>query len=218
MDFAKNATVDGKMLEVITPEDYGRNKELYNNPRTGIELTNPNDGRNYILPIRGSSDDRPGVYDEGIIYFTKFPDEKDASKYATDSVDIVDFNDTKDVEDFISKQKQLRDIESEILTDIDNIFMPPIDQNDSPEMRVLKEATREKHCDINKYAGRFGSNFLNDKRIFKDKNVTLNKILRIANNMDMEVELTIRDKGPDVPNPMGKEVSAILTGGSANDE
>lgn len=221
MEFAKVAKIDGKALEVVTPEMYGANKELYQNTRTAIEVENFDDGRTYILPVRNVSDDRPGIYDAGSVYFTKFPEQGEQDKYALDTNkdDIIDYNNTKDVEDFISKQKQLRDIESEILTDIDNVFAPPIDPEDSPEMIALKEATREKRCDINKYAGRFGSNFLNDKRIFKEKHVSLNKILRIANNLDMEVELVIRDKGPEVPNPMGTEVHAILTtGGSTNDE
>ena len=107
---------------------------------------------------------------------------------------------------------------SQILTDADNIYIPIIGDEDGPEMVALKTAIGSKKCDINKYAFRFGPNFLNNKRLLKEKNITLNKLILMADNLDMEAELILRDKNHDVPNPMGQEVHAILTGGGDNNE
>lgn len=218
MEFARRASVDGRVIDIVTPEVYAENKELYANTTTGIEVENIDDGKSYILPYRNNTDDRPGIYDAGSIYFTKFPDKNEESIYLKDSIPMVDYNDASTMQEFLNKQQQLRDIESEILTDIDSVFSPPIGQTDTPEMVALKEAVNLKHCDINKYAQRFGDNFLNDKRIFKGPGITLNKMISICEKLDMKVELTISDKDPSVPNPMGKEVHATLTGGGIDDE
>lgn len=215
MDIAKNAAVDGKMLDIVTPEMYGSNKALYANTKTAIELEH--DGKRYAMPYRNQTDDRPGIYDAGSIYFIKYPEQSEADKYDMDKLDVIDSANSSGMKEYLSKRQQLRDIESEILTDIDNVFIPSIGQNDTPEMKAMKQATILKSCDINKYAQRFGDNFLNDKRIFKGASITMNKMISIAQNLDMEVELIIRDKNPEVPNPMGKEVHAILTGGTCDE-
>ena len=73
------------------------------------------------------------------------------------------------------------------------------------------------NCDINKYAPRFGENFLNDKRLFKTGSITMNKLISISKNLDIEAELILRDTSDDVPNKMGREVRVILTGDSEDD-
>jgi hypothetical protein len=78
-------------------------------------------------------------------------------------------------------------------------------------MRALKMALNAKHIDIDKYAGRFGENFPNDKRQLKNNNATLKIIKRFCENCDMEAFLTFRDKSDDVPNPMGTEIVVSLT-------
>ena len=72
-------------------------------------------------------------------------------------------------------------------------------------------ALNAKHIDIDKYAGRFGENFPNDKRQLKNNNATLKIIKRFCENCDMEAILIFKDKNPDVPNPMNKEVVVSLT-------
>ena len=68
-----------------------------------------------------------------------------------------------------------------------------------------------KHFDIDKYASRFGDNFPNDKRQLKSVSATLNIIKRFCSNCDMEAILILRDKNPNVPNPMNREVAISLT-------
>lgn len=209
----KKAKIENKILDVVSYEKYTSNLEVYANTNTAIEVEL--NGEEYILPYRNPTDDRPGVYPVGnTINFIKKPKEGQV-EYTTEN--IIDFSNVNNMSDMISKQSQLRNIETEILTSPDDIFIPRIGENDSPEMVCLKTAVIKKHIDIDKYAPRFGPNHANDKRIFKDSSTTLFKMLRICNNLDIEVELTLRDKSPDVPNPIGEEVSVILTGNGGND-
>ena len=174
----KTTTVDGKIVDIVSEQEYVNKWKMYaENPSlcasSAVEIQG-DDGETYVLPIRGKSDDRPGIYPEGCIYFTKFPDQESAPGYRADQLDIVDFSNIKTVEEFLNKNSQIREMETSVLTDIDSVFVPQIGQNDSPEMKAFKEAITSKHMDINKYAPRFGDNFLNDKRILKTSSITMN--------------------------------------------
>lgn len=218
MDLKTRTTaIDGKIVDIISEQEYGNKWRMFSeNPSlcasTAVEVRGQDDV-NYVLPIRGKSDDRPGVYPDGCIYFAKFPDQESASEYREDQLNIVDFNDIKTVEDFLNKNNQIREMETSVLTDIDSIFIPQIGQNDSPEMKAFKEAIASKRMDINKYAPRFGDNFLNDKRILKTSSITMNKLVSMCEKLDIEAELTLRNAAPDVANPMQKEITVVLTGG-----
>ena len=75
---------------------------------------------------------------------------------------------------------------------------------------------KKKSIDIEKYAGRFRDNFPNDKRQLKNTSATLNILKRFCKCMDMEALLTLRDKNPNVPNPIGEEITVSLTDGTDN--
>ena len=215
----KKARVDGKLVDLITAKEY--KKELFGNSSTAIEMEV--DGDNYVLPVRSLSDDRPGFYDTGAVSFIKLPEDctdEDVKKedYLYDQIPVYDFGNAKGIGDVLNTQAQIRGMEADLLTDIDSIYHPIRHDEDTPEMKAIKDAIDLKGCDINKYSGRYGENFLNDKRILKGKDITLKKLVSHAQNLDMEVELIIRDKSPDVPNPMGVEVRAILTGRNESDE
>lgn len=217
----KTTTIDGRIVDIVSEQDYASRWQMYaENPSlcasSAVEVRGT-DGVNYVLPIRGKSDDRPGIYPDGCIYFTRFPDQENASGYRADQLDIVDFGDIKTVEDFLSKNSQIREMETSVLTDIDTVFVPQISQNDSPEMKAFKEAITSKKMDINKYAPRFGDNFLNDKRILKTSSITMNKLVSMCKKLDIEAELTLRNTSPDVANPMQKEITVILTGTGGDD-
>lgn len=213
MDF-KRTRIEGKLLEVVSYENYVNNPDMYMNTSTAVE-TEMN-GEKYILPYRNMTDDRPGIYNAGCINIVRTPAKED-KEYSPEN--IIDLGKVDNMADMIKAQSKLRDMETEILTSPDNIYTPRIEEADSPEMVALKEAVIEKHMDINKYAARFGDNFPNDKRLFKQHSISLGKLVKISNALDMEVELIIRDKNENVPNPIGKEVHAILTGlgGNADD-
>lgn len=214
----KTTTVDGKLVDVLSEEEYSSKWNIYSeNPSmyqtTALEVTK--DGNTYVLPFRNKTDDRPGIYNEvdGQIYFIKYPDSKNDDSYNRDNLQIVDYSNVTDVKDFLTKNSQIRDMENTVLSDIDSVYTPVISEQDSPEMKAFKMAIASKHCDLNKYAPRFGDNYLNDKRILKGSNITMNKLISMSKKMDIEVEMILRNSGDDIANPMDKEIKVILTGG-----
>ena len=217
----KTATIDGKITDVVSDDKYRSEYETYTNPSlissTAVEVSDKN-GVGYVLPFRGKTDDKPGIYPDGCIYFIKYPDEQEASQYRSDSVNMVDFSDVNNISQFLDKNKQIRDMETNVLTDADSIFTPPLNQDDSPEMRAFKQAIASKHMDINRYAPRFGDNYLNDKRILKTSSITMNKLIAMSKKLDIEVELTLRNSSNYVANPMDKPITVILTGNNDDKE
>lgn len=212
----KSTKIDGRLVNIISEEKYKTmHKALSENPTElnsiAIEVKSDN-GDEFVLPFRGKSDDRPGIYPDGSIYFTKCPDDADKSEYNVKNLDILDFSDVSNINQFLDKSSLVREMENGILTDPDEIFVTTIDdENDTPQMKVMKEAINLKRCDIDKYSLRAGPNHLNNKRILKSNDITIKKMIEICDYLDMEVELTIRDKNSNVANPMGRESSRILT-------
>lgn len=216
----RTTTLDGKVMDIVSEEEYIKKWRMYAENlsiqfSTAVEIQDEN-GEDYILPFRNKTDERPGIYADGSIYFLKFPTEEE-SQYKKKNLEIIDFSDTANIKDFLDKNAQIREMETNVLTDIDSVFIPPMFPDDSPEMRAFKEAVASKHMDINKYAPRFGDNFLNDKRILKTNSITMNKLVSMCNNFDIEAELILRNANPDVPNPMKKEIRTILTGIGGDD-
>ena len=101
--------------------------------------------------------------------------------------------------------------ERTILTTIDNVFAPEIYNNDTPEMKAMKQAILDKHIDLDKYEPRFGPNYNNDKRLLKKSSITFGKLRSICDALDMKVTMTIEDSSPDVPNPIGRSITVDLT-------
>ena len=96
-------------------------------------------------------------------------------------------------------------------TDFDGIN----DDEDSNEMKGMKEAVIAKHIDLDKYEHRFGSNYNNDKRLFNKHTISLPMIKRLCNALDMKATLVIEDANSDVPNPIGKKITIDVI---SNDE
>lgn len=210
MNDMKKSRVENKILDVVSYEEYNAHPELYHNTDTGVEFEH--DGKTVVLPHRSTSynPDRPGVYDCGAIDRFVFPDENNEEEYTQD---IIDFSDVNGIGKLTEKMDMVRDLERDILTSPDNIFVPTISENDSPEMKGLKEAVIAKHIDLDKYAERFGDNFPNDKRQFKKGNITLFMLKRMCDCLDMKATITIEDSGPNVPNPIGRPIVVDLTSG-----
>lgn len=206
------ARVENKICDVITFEEYHANPNAYSPEYTVISKDDK------LYPIRSSSDNRPGVYQiNGPFSIFIDPIGSDIPKFSADN--IINFNDASSLRDIIEKQNQLRTAERAILTTVDNLFVPQIDQNDAPEMKGLKEAIISKQIDIDKYAQRFGRNFNNDKRLLKKDSITMSKLRCTMEALDMKGTLIIEDKNSDVPNPIGKKIVVELTseGESVND-
>lgn len=212
----KIAKINGKMYDVIQPEEYTRNSDIYNSSHTALEYKNIG-----IFPIKNKIDimnKEVGVYptkDVNIMYTgTELPNE-----YSCDN--IIDLN-SRNMKEVLDKNEAIKSLENEILTNAENVYVPKIKNTDSPALQSLKTAVGLKHCDLDSYAYRFGPNFNNDIRHLKNQGnkskISLDKLVSIADNLDMQVKLTIQDKSPDVPNPMGEEITTILNGAIENEE
>lgn len=217
----KRSKVEGKMVDVVSMKDLQKNPQLYASGSVAVEVETA-DKVHYILPykpnvnIQKGPDAKPGVYSMGSAgNVICYPDPDDAEEYQPE---VIDLGDSKSMEEFISKQGKLKDIEKQILTTQDDIFRPIITEEDTPEMRALKTAVIQKHIDLDKYADRFGENYPNDKRKFKDSSISLMLLKRFGENLDMNIQIKISDANPNVPNPMGNPITIQLTSPGGSDE
>lgn len=200
------AKIGDIIYDVITYEEYYRNIGLYPSAYTAIRGA---DG--YIYPIRSLSDYRPGAYMTGSIDIFKPPTTTvECAMYSEQN--IIDFTKAEGMRDLIACSQMLNSAERSILTNIDNLFVPDIGENDTPEMQALKQAIVAKHIDLDKYESRFGPNYNNDKRLLRKDRITFDKLRTIGECLDIKATLTIEDANPDVPNPIGRSISVEITG------
>lgn len=216
----KRAVTNGQVCEVLEYDEYIEEfNRCFMNPdipreRTDLAVLVDNGDQNLLLPLRfefNPSPISPGIYRAcaSPISFQKLPSAEAMHKYIPEK--IVSIDNLDDIQDIIKAGEEIKRLDEPFITTPDEITKIPIRLNDQQEMVALKTAINEKNVDIDKYANRFGNNFPNDKRQLKNNSVTLNIIKRFADNMDMEVLLTLRDRDPNVPNPIGKEITVSLT-------
>ena len=213
----RKIAIDGMMYDVVSIDEYTRNPHLYTQ---FIALTV---GNGFVYPIRSKYDDRPGAKNlpgayiiGGIIYFINPSTNHQIEEYSESR--MIDFGAAEDLRGYIQTKQRLASAERSILTSIDNVFMPEICENDTPEMVALKQAILDKHIDLDKYEPRFGPNYNNDKRLLKKNSITFGKLRSICDALDMKATITFEDANPDVPNPIGRIITAELTGESMSIE
>ena len=208
----KKAKIGDTIFDVVSVDEYNSNPEFY---RSGPVAVSGGDG--YLYPLRTNSNDmRPGFFDEGPMQFFNPPRGHECPVYSERN--IIDFSRASSIKDIIAAQDKLADAEREILTTIDNLFIPPVNDDDTPEMGLLKQAITDKKIDIDKYESRFGQNFNNDKRLIKKSSITFGKLRNICNALDIRATLTLEDRSGDVPNPMGTRINVCLTDGFDNED
>ena len=199
--------------DVISEDEFKSKYSLYTDNKsiqsvTAVEASYNN--HEYILPIRGKSDDRPGIYPNGAVYFIKTPEEGDKS-FDKENLTIADFSDVTTLNEYFEKNSQLKKMEVDTLNESDDIYKPTYSGNESAEMKAIKDAITSKNMDLNKYAPRFGDNFLNTKRLLKGDSITMNKLIEVSNALDIEAELILRNASTDIANPMANEIHMIIT-------
>lgn len=204
------AAINGQIFDIIDRDELFENQELH---QAGSYAVKSIKNEDVYLPIKGEYSaltNIPGVYSIGnVATIDVMPDEAFQNKYIPDT--FISMSNSDDIKELIKKGDAMKKLDEPFITSPDNITNVPIRESDQPEMRALKMALNAKHIDIDKYAGRFGENFPNDKRQLKNNNATLKIIKRFCENCDMEAILIFKDKNPDVPNPMNKEVVVSLT-------
>ena len=213
----KKADIGEELTDIIPMEQYLDNQDVY--ATSNVAMVCERDGKKYVLPARKATDLRPGYYTQGsnCVAFARLPSSDCDTNYNYDDV-VIDFSKEKTIQGIMEKQNQCRNIEYANLCNPDSIFIPAIDQDDSPLMKGFKEATIAKHFDISKYKDRFGANYLNDIRQYQKNDITIKMIERICDNIDQDVYVTFKDKPGDIPNPMGREITVKITGNGNNEE
>lgn len=202
------AKIEEAIYDVISISDFYANPNAYG-AYTAIK---GDDG--YVYPIRTKTDNRPGFYPTGGLDFFKPPTFGESNNYTQQN--IINFDDATGLRDVIRAQQKLVSAERSILTTIDNVFTPKISEDDTPEMKAVKQAIIDKHIDLDKYEPRFGTNYNNDKRLLNKSRITCDKMRAIGDALDLKISLVIEDASPDVPNPMGRIITTEITGGGTS--
>lgn len=197
------------LYDVVTYDEFCRNRPLYMRYPDSVAVMG---GDGFVYPIRNpASDFRPGMYPMGygMDWFKQPMSKYEMQDYS--QANVIDFSESKNFRDVIANQDRLNKEERSILTTINSLTVPTIQDSDEPAMVALKEAIIAKHIDLDSYDYRFGqSNFPNDKRLLKKDSISLKKLVAYCNALDITATLTLKDANPDVPNPMGKEITYDL--------
>lgn len=197
------------LYDVISYDEFCKNRPLYMRYPDSVAIAL---GDGFVYPIRNPmSDIRPGIYPCGLgLDWFKPPIGKyEIQDYSQSN--IIDFSESRNFRDVIANQDRLNREERSILTTINSLTVPTIQDSDEPAMVALKEAIIAKHIDLDSYDYRFGqSNFPNDKRLLKKDSISLKKLVAYCNALDIRATLTLRDSSDDVANPMGKDITYDL--------
>lgn len=208
----KKMRIKDKIYDVTTIEEYNKFRDAYIPQYTAIHDENTN----LVLPVKNRYENGPGIVVGSGVSYIEEPVEEEKHEYSGEA--IIDFDNSKNIHDMMQKQKAVRTLERDILTSPDNIFTPKIFDDDSAEMKALKNAVLDKQIDLDKYEPRFGSNYNNDKRLFNKSTISLAMLKRVCDALDIEATLTLSDKSDDVPNPIGRTIQVKLTGGGSDNE
>lgn len=208
MDIRKQR-IEQKMYNVCYFEDYVANPEMYDQSLTAVEVCG------YAYPLRSRYDTKPGIYVGKDISIINYPEDR--SMYSV-SNNVIDFNNLNGIRDAMNKEKMVKDMENEILSNSNNVTHYTIHPDDKPMMKGLKEAWNKKNADFDSYSSRFGPNFNNDKRLFNKHDISLLKSESICTNTDIKITVIFEDMNPNVPNPMGEPVTIVLNGEDRNNE
>lgn len=209
----KEILINGRLYEVVDADKYVNNEDVYLQGYTAIS-----DGLGHVYPVVPFTSNEPGVKyrKRAPVFFANVPTESE-SDYSADR--IIDYSKANTYKEFVETQNMVKELEKDILTSPDNIYIPPESTNDSPAMKALKEAVVDKRIDLDKYEPRFGSNYNNDKRIFNKQNISLPMLVRMCNALDIKATLILENQSAEVPNPMSEPITVEITSANnSNDE
>ena len=206
----KKAKIGRRILDVIDESEFIRRSSLNPDIVSSLAEDTAIEKDGHVYPVtRQYSKDVTGVTDLGkVLLYSLTEQDKSADEYKVENV--IDFENVKSLQESISKQNQLMSAERTILVSPENIFTPVIKEEDTPEMKLLKQAICLKGIDLDNYKQRFGSDYNNDRRLFEQNSITFFKLKRLAEIMDMNVSLSLEDK-PGAPNPIGEKLTIQIT-------
>ena len=212
----KKILVHKNIFDVLSEEEYIRRSTMSaeNNKDLAGETAVEKDGYAYpvIIPTQNMKEIPKviGVIDCGPCLIYNKP-ESDEEKKTYDVGKAIDFDNTKNLKEMIQKTAELEKAEKSILIDKNNVYNITINEDDTPEFALLKQAINNKQIDISSYKNRLSDSFSNNIRLLTNGNsITFSKLRTFAQVFDLECELIIRDK-ENVVNPMGEELRTIVS-------
>lgn len=216
----RKGVLNGTVYDIISREEYLKYKNIENSNLENLAVSVDCNGEEIILPVitdREYSDNvvTPGVYPAGPLNVFKLPKDKDVSRFKPNK--IIEFSNNDTMEEILNKKEVLSTFTEPWIASTDNTTICPINEDDQPEMVAIKSALNAKHVDFDSYAPRFGMNFPNNKRQLKNNSATLKFIKTFCDALDLDAELTIKDKSSKVANPMNKVIHVSLTDLSSQD-
>lgn len=209
LDF-KKIVIDGKNMSVVSMDEFNKmhkNKSL--DTDIAVEFNSE-----YVLPyskhIKTTPCAIPGdLCVRGVLPTTK----EDKEKYSVKRV--VNFSSASSFKDVLNNVYKIKEEKNAGLTIVNDCLHLDIYDEDTPELRIIKQAINDKHIDPDSYKNKFpsSSDFNNDMRALKsasNHSISFFKAKRILNSFDIDGEFIIRDK-KDAVNPIGREYSIKLT-------
>lgn len=171
----------------------------------------------YVYPVtENPKDNTVAIANDGFAIRWN-PPVSEEQKQLYSSANVVDLSSdsVKDMRDHIAAIDKLKNMETSRLSTINNVTNLPINEGDTKELQLVKDAINSKGIDADSYKPKFPSesDFNNDMRGLKSPNVTnisFFKAKRILSAFDADMYLTIKDK-PNAQNPIGREIYAKLT-------
>lgn len=209
LDF-KKIVIDGKNMSVVSMDEFNK---MYKNKSLDTDIAVEFNSE-YVLPyskhIKTTPCAIPGdLCVRGVLPTTK----EDKEKYSVKRV--VNFSSASSFKDVLNNVYKIKEEKNAGLTIVNDCLHLDIYDEDTPELRIIKQAINDKHIDPDSYKNKFpsSSDFNNDMRALKsasNHSISFFKAKRILNSFDIDGEFIIRDK-KDAVNPIGREYSIKLT-------
>lgn len=209
LDF-KKIVIDGKNMSVVSMDEFNK---MYKNKTLDTDIA-VEFNSDYVLPyskhIKTAPCAIPGdLCVRGVLPTTK----EDKEKYSVKRV--VNFSSASSFKDVLNNVYKIKEEKNAGLTIVNDCLHLDIYDEDTPELRIIKQAINDKHIDPDSYKNKFpsSSDFNNDMRALKsasNHSISFFKAKRILNSFDIDGEFIIRDK-KDAVNPIGREYSIKLT-------
>lgn len=185
---------EGKMWDVLEINEVDPNKSYYD------KLLLTNNGLYVIYNTNYNEDNVAGFYTNGTYRYT-------AGEEGIIGLDkLIDLSTSNNIKELMEKAEIVDKLKNEVVSDSDSKTKYVIRDKDYPEMKALKEAINKKNIDIKSYKSRFGASYQNDIRLLMSHKISLDKLKRILDFLDVKVSIVLEDKHEGVSNPLEEKI------------
>lgn len=205
----RKLTINDKMYDLVTEEEYFNQKDYYDDTNVAIEVEYQ--GKRIGLPI-AKNKNMVGIFNNGALSYYNIP--KNIADYECNAANkYIDFNDISNINEYYEKSIQYSDAEKEIVSNNINQSRPKIKDTDSPLLKLTKQTITDKNIDLDKYSHKF-DNYNNDKRLLSSSNndITIKKANNMLEKLDVDMYVITTNKNSDVPNPMPNPLIRRVSG------